>query len=282
MSRNEHLFKQDDTVNYLYVVKKGTLQLEKTINKIDKQDSYYASFDNEKFKKIKNCLTDKKILLNTISESEVISELVVPGHCDRHNYSAVCKTSFAVIYALDKNRIKAFPRSVIEIITHTFSLKEKSRIDKFTKDVSLRIKMFEFMKTNPPNKLRLKLPKHDIDNIPKTLQRICSLDKHAQIRRTMTKTMAANLNKANKKDAFLYDIDDRMFVTSDKNFTNTVKFRTQCNFQPMKTLAMSSRANLNSCDKKSSSAFRITKKELITVREKTINFKGIKISFKRC
>lgn len=246
-----------------------------------KGDPYYETFERETLKKISGLLKHRKILLNTLPASEAMVEVVAGNSNNKHRYSAVCKSSFAVVYVLEKNRLLAFPKTVSEILVQTFRLKENNRMEKFRKDILLKIKLSEFMTSNTLKNIQLNIPKCDTETVPKRLQRICSLDKYAKARKTMEIALNTNTNGSMKNDAFLYDIDDKVFNFTDKLSLNTTKMRTQTTFMPMKTLIASSRSNLHHRNQQTLSAFRISKKDIHVMSQKTINFNGLKISFNR-
>lgn len=232
-------------------------------------------------KKILTMLQYKKVLLNSLSVSEVLSEITKKGIGVRYNYSAVCKSASAIVYAFERSSLSVFPAPVYDNMQQTFTLKENNRVEKFKKDVLLKLKLIEFLNPTILKRFQPPFPNVTCEKIPKSLQRICSLDQYSRSKPRAGNRVGPINGLISKNDSFLYDINDKMFISTDRKAIKPMKFKSQATLLPLQRLAVTARAVLEKKDEDITKTFRITKKEAITFSRKTVTFKGLKISLNK-
>lgn len=225
-------------------------------------------------------IRSKKILLNSVSSSEVLTEADIRDNESRHKYSAKCTTSIVIVYAIEKNRVLTFPRHVIDTLKETHVIKEAHRIDKFQKDIKIQLKLLEFIDINPRKMYHIVDQRNESKFSLMKFQRISSIDKYAHARDKLYQSRSINGKASTKADVFLYDMGERLLIMADKTQPLTCKSIVSNKFFPMRKLVQTCKNILRKNETQLINAFRIVKQEPQQLSHKIISLRGMKLSFK--
>ena len=277
LTKGECLFKQGSLVNFLYIVKEGVIKNEKTVNEADKKEIYYQGLDESKLNIIFSKLAKNRVNISDQKTFEIIGEMASGFSNTKHKFSAYCKSSSAVVYAIKLAKVMTFPEFIHENLKEINRTKSLWRIRRFQKNLLLKIKFLQTM--NEKSFFNLKQLKQPLNNAKpsKDMRRIISLER---ITTQPQNTFRKGKDKENRKiniRPFLFELGDKLCSKNKDRKPLTQRNKRSDIFISLKKFSKSSRMKLTSITNKLQNTFKIAKKDLSVVKNKE---RKIKIKLK--
>lgn len=140
LKRDFTLTTQNQPIENLFLISRGSFQLYKVIQQSDSKSEFYRGFSADDKKRIFSMLKGKKLPIALVGHQEIINdEIFFPQAEGRSLCITTCSSSEAIVFQLNMVAVKSLPSDIVRTLGELSRIKIENRIAYFERHVRIML-----------------------------------------------------------------------------------------------------------------------------------------------